>query len=177
MEHVITTVRARICPPDEHVYKPFYNKWRGEIRLSGYLCGVCRSYKPIDKPPKPPKPPKLPKPIKPKRDKKVSDTFSPKLRWQVMERDGHKCVKCGRSASDGVKLHVDHIYPKSRGGMATLDNGQTLCNECNIGKGARVPETHPTKRAPDRLRRGRAAANPLQASLFADDLPATHGGR
>lgn len=70
--------------------------------------------------------------------KTVSNTFSPKLRWQVMERDGHKCVKCGRSAADGVKLHVDHIYPKSRGGMATLSNGQTLCNECNIGKGARV---------------------------------------
>ncbi len=75
---------------------------------------------------------------------KISDTFSPSMRWKVLERDGFKCVKCGRSAADGVKLHADHIYPKSRGGMATLDNGQTLCDECNIGKGARVPETHPT---------------------------------
>lgn len=68
-----------------------------------------------------------------------SSDFLPKQRWQIMERDGHKCVKCGRTAEDGIKLHVDHIFPKSRGGMATLENGQTLCNECNIGKGARVP--------------------------------------
>ncbi|NUQ86287.1 MAG: HNH endonuclease [Anaerolineales bacterium] len=66
-----------------------------------------------------------------------------------MERDGHKCVKCGRSAKDGIKLQVDHIHPKSSGGMATLDNGQTLCFECNIGKGARVPVAHPTQRVPD----------------------------
>lgn len=80
--------------------------------------------------------------------------FSPRLRWQVMERDGFKCVRCGRTTADGIKLHVDHIHPKSRGGMATLDNGQTLCDECNIGKGARIPETHPTQLAPDRLWRG-----------------------
>lgn len=75
--------------------------------------------------------------------------FSPKLRWQIMERDGHRCVKCGRSAEDGVKLHVDHIYPNSKGGEPTLENGQTLCDECNIGKGASIPKTHPTQRGAD----------------------------
>lgn len=70
---------------------------------------------------------------------KKEELYSPKLRWQILERDGYKCVRCGRTAEDGIKLHVDHIYPRSKGGMATLENGQTLCNECNIGKGARVP--------------------------------------
>jgi len=74
------------------------------------------------------------------KPQRISVTFSPKLRWQVMERDGYKCVKCGRTAADGARLQVDHIYPRALGGMATLDNGQTLCAECNIGKGARIPE-------------------------------------
>jgi 5-methylcytosine-specific restriction endonuclease McrA len=105
-----------------------------------------------------------PKPITEAKKITTSAYFTPKQRYQIFERDGFKCVKCGRSAADGVKLHADHIYPKSRGGMATLDNGQTLCDECNIGKGARVPETHPTPLAPDRLQRRRAAVNPLQSS-------------
>ena len=65
--------------------------------------------------------------------------FSKTLRWKVMERDGFKCVKCGRSAADGVVLEVDHEYPRAYGGMATMQNGQTLCFDCNRGKGARIP--------------------------------------
>lgn len=34
----------------------------------------------------------------------------------------------------------------------------------------------PTKRAVDRFQRGRAAANPLQMSLFAEELSATSSG-
>ena len=73
----------------------------------------------------------------------IGTEFTPKQRWQIMERDNHCCVKCGRSARDGIKLHVDHIFPKSKCGMATLENGQTLCDECNIGKGASVAKTNP----------------------------------
>lgn len=31
-------------------------------------------------------------------------------------------------------MHVDHIIPKDKGGLATLDNGQTLCSICNFRK-------------------------------------------
>ena len=55
-------------------------------------------------------------------------------RWQVFERDNWRCVSCGRGADDGAILEVDHILPRSKGGADSLDNYQTLCRECNIGK-------------------------------------------
>lgn len=58
----------------------------------------------------------------------------PALRWQVFKRDGWRCVACGRGSQDNVILHVDHIIPRSKGGKDTLDNYQTLCHICNIGK-------------------------------------------
>lgn len=57
-----------------------------------------------------------------------------KLRYQVLKRDHYRCVLCGRSAKDGVKLHVDHIKPVSRGGKTELNNLRTLCADCNLGK-------------------------------------------
>jgi len=56
------------------------------------------------------------------------------IRWQVFERDDFKCVACGLSAIDGAILHVDHIIPRSKGGKDEMDNYQTLCHKCNIGK-------------------------------------------
>jgi 5-methylcytosine-specific restriction endonuclease McrA len=58
----------------------------------------------------------------------------PAIRWQVFQRDNWKCVSCGRSAANDVILHVDHIVPRSKGGKDELDNYQTLCHICNIGK-------------------------------------------
>lgn len=59
------------------------------------------------------------------------------LRFNVLERDEGLCRACGRGPADGVKLHVDHITPFSLGGLSTLDNLQTLCADCNLGKGNR----------------------------------------
>lgn len=56
------------------------------------------------------------------------------LRYKVLSRDKHTCRSCGRSVDDGVKLEVDHVYPKSLGGKATIDNLQVLCFDCNRGK-------------------------------------------
>lgn len=69
-------------------------------------------------------------------DQKVK--VMPAMRWQVFQRDGWKCVSCGRNAAqDGVILHVDHITPRSKGGQNVLKNYQTLCHTCNIGKSNR----------------------------------------
>ena len=63
--------------------------------------------------------------------------ITPKVRYDVFERDGHRCCSCGTRVGAGITLHVDHIIPVSRGGLSTLDNLQTLCATCNLGKGAR----------------------------------------
>jgi len=60
---------------------------------------------------------------------------SGKLRYKVMQRDNFKCILCGHGASDGIKLHVDHIIPFSKGGKTIPENLQTLCHLCNCGKG------------------------------------------
>lgn len=56
------------------------------------------------------------------------------LRLAILERDRFSCCYCGRNAYDGVKLHVDHIVPVSKGGKTVKGNLQTLCVECNQGK-------------------------------------------
>lgn len=63
--------------------------------------------------------------------------ITPKVRYDVFERDGHRCCSCGVGVGKGVMLHVDHVVPVSRGGLSQLDNLQTLCAPCNFGKGAR----------------------------------------
>ena len=59
------------------------------------------------------------------------------IRYDVMRRDGFKCVLCGATQKDGITLHVDHIKPVSKGGKTEMSNLRTLCNRCNSGKGAK----------------------------------------
>jgi HNH endonuclease len=62
----------------------------------------------------------------------------PGIWWAVLARDNWTCGSCGRSTrQDGVLLEVDHILPRSRGGTDALDNLQTLCKKCNVGKSNR----------------------------------------
>lgn len=65
-----------------------------------------------------------------------------RLRFRVMARDHFKCCKCGKSpATDPtVILHIDHIYPYSKGGETVMENLQTLCSDCNLGKSDLVIE-------------------------------------
>jgi hypothetical protein len=58
------------------------------------------------------------------------------LRYIVMKRDNFKCCLCGKSPATNVLtiLEVDHILPVVKGGLNNLDNLQTICKSCNIGK-------------------------------------------
>ena len=56
------------------------------------------------------------------------------LRYRILTRDNNTCQCCGAKASDGVQLHIDHIKPVSKGGTNILENLQTLCKDCNLGK-------------------------------------------
>lgn len=50
----------------------------------------------------------------------------------VMVRDGFKCAYCG---IDNVRLTIDHIVPKARGGKSTFENCVASCKPCNSRKG------------------------------------------
>jgi hypothetical protein len=60
-----------------------------------------------------------------------------RLRFRVMQRDRFTCKSCGRSPATHtqVVLHVDHMVPWSKGGKTVIENLQTLCSDCNLGKG------------------------------------------
>jgi hypothetical protein len=60
--------------------------------------------------------------------------FTAAQKKKILERDGYKCVICGKGNKDGVTLHIDHIKPKDLGGEATIDNGQVLCGPHNMKK-------------------------------------------
>ena len=59
-----------------------------------------------------------------------------RTRFLVMQKDHFKCCLCGASPAknSSVELHVDHIIPWSQGGETTVNNLQTLCSKCNLGK-------------------------------------------
>ncbi|WP_429544315.1 HNH endonuclease [Pseudomonas frederiksbergensis] len=58
------------------------------------------------------------------------------LRVQVFARDGHACLRCGCSVL--MRLRADHVIPESKGGVASMDNLQTLCMSCNSWKGVQA---------------------------------------
>ena len=60
--------------------------------------------------------------------------FSPTQKGEIKKRDNYRCVVCGLGEKEGEELHVDHIKPKDRGGLATIENGQTLCSRHNLLK-------------------------------------------
>lgn len=59
-----------------------------------------------------------------------------RLRATVLIRDNCICRMCGASPAkdSSVVLHVDHVNPWSKGGETVLENLQTLCSVCNVGK-------------------------------------------
>ncbi|MFZ2908538.1 MAG: HNH endonuclease [Candidatus Desulfobacillus denitrificans] len=60
------------------------------------------------------------------------------LRYYVLRRDSFRCITCGASPaiSVGVILHIDHVIPWAKGGKTIAENLRTLCESCNLGKGA-----------------------------------------
>ena len=73
----------------------------------------------------------------------------PLTRRNLFHRDGHRCQYCGASAE---QLSVDHVVPRSRGGLDTWENVTTACLPCNVRKGNRTPREAgmPLRREPRR---------------------------
>jgi hypothetical protein len=62
------------------------------------------------------------------------DDFTSEQKQAILERDQYRCVICGKGRADGVELQVDHIRPRHLGGRSEVENGQTLCAQCNFRK-------------------------------------------
>lgn len=56
-------------------------------------------------------------------------------RRAVFARDGHRCQYCGGQAEN-----IDHVVPRSRGGLHDWENVVAACRKCNTRKEDRLPE-------------------------------------
>ena len=65
---------------------------------------------------------------------KKLENFTPSQKAEILERDECRCVVCGKGERDGVKLHIDHIKPRDKGGESIVENGQVLCAAHNFKK-------------------------------------------
>lgn len=59
-------------------------------------------------------------------------------RRNVFARDGNVCQYCGRHFPTS-ELSLDHVMPRSRGGVTSWENIVCACVACNVSKGGRTP--------------------------------------
>jgi 5-methylcytosine-specific restriction endonuclease McrA len=60
-------------------------------------------------------------------------------RRNIFERDKNTCQYCGRRMPKS-ELTMDHVIPRSRGGIDSWDNLVLACMICNVRKGSRTPD-------------------------------------
>lgn len=60
-------------------------------------------------------------------------------RLNIYARDHNTCQYCGRTPQR-AELNLDHVIPRSRGGMTSWENVVCSCVRCNLKKGGRTPE-------------------------------------
>lgn len=59
-------------------------------------------------------------------------------RRNIFARDENRCQYCGRKFSTS-ELTLDHVVPRSQGGISSWENIVCACMDCNIRKGGRTP--------------------------------------
>ena len=59
-------------------------------------------------------------------------------RRNLFARDNHSCQYCGQSLPPS-QLSLDHVVPRSKGGLTTWENVVASCVHCNTKKGGRTP--------------------------------------
>lgn len=60
-------------------------------------------------------------------------SISPRLRFEILKRDGFRCRYCGSTPLDSL-LRVDHVIPVAKGGTGDPANLIAACVDCNGGK-------------------------------------------
>lgn len=59
-------------------------------------------------------------------------------RRNIFARDNNQCQYCGKKFPT-TELSLDHVIPRSQGGLSTWDNVVCACVRCNVKKGGRTP--------------------------------------
>ena len=59
-------------------------------------------------------------------------------RFNVFARDNNTCQYCGEKLPRS-ELNLDHVVPRSQGGLSTWENMVCSCFTCNRVKGGRMP--------------------------------------
>jgi len=60
-------------------------------------------------------------------------------RRNLFARDANQCQYCGRGFPTS-ELSLDHVVPRSRGGITSWENIVCACVSCNVRKGGRTPQ-------------------------------------
>jgi len=60
-------------------------------------------------------------------------------RRNIFARDGNLCQFCGKRFST-ADLSLDHVIPRSQGGISSWENIVCACIPCNVRKGGRTPK-------------------------------------
>jgi 5-methylcytosine-specific restriction endonuclease McrA len=60
-------------------------------------------------------------------------------RRNIFARDNNQCQYCGKKFPT-TELSLDHIVPRSQGGMSSWENIVCACVGCNVRKGGRTPK-------------------------------------
>ena len=63
------------------------------------------------------------------RKQTFGTSFSQSMKDEILIRDNYTCVYCGASG-----IEVDHVIPRSKGGITSYGNGVTTCIRCNRKK-------------------------------------------
>lgn len=58
-------------------------------------------------------------------------------RMNLYKRDEHTCQYCG-ARPGSAELSIDHVFPKSRGGLSTWENCVLACVSCNRKKSSKT---------------------------------------
>jgi hypothetical protein len=59
---------------------------------------------------------------------------------RILERDGSRCVWCGRQIdTDLVRATTEHVVPRIKGGPSWIENEVAACARCNHRRGNTTP--------------------------------------
>ena len=102
-------------------------------------------------------------------DNKQFDDFTKAQKEEIKKRDAYKCVICGLGIKEGLEIHVDHIKPRDKGGLSTIENGQVLCAQHNFKK-KNYNQTETAKKLFINLHRQAKAIDDEKHQKFAADI-------